>query len=141
MIKGFDAGLYPINKRKLHSPGLTFHPLLFNLWGRCLLKLEPCFSGIPASQAKSLFRRMRAGSEFPPFQMHDFKEAFIGDFTAYALNFEPKATLTLKETLSLIWQEFVKEYEWVSIDDLDGRFSRCVTIETNIESPAQQTQH
>jgi hypothetical protein len=73
--------------------------------------------------------------------MHGFKEAFIRDFTAYALNFEPEATSTLKETSSLIWREFVKEYEWVSIDDLDGRFSRFVIIETNAESLAQQTQH
>lgn len=80
---------------------------------------------------------MRAGSEGPPFQMHGLKETFIRDFMAYASNSEPEAKSILKETLSLIWQEFRKEYEWVSIDDLDARFSRFVTIEANTESTAQ----
>jgi hypothetical protein len=56
---------------------------------------------------------------------------------AHASHYEPEGTSILEETLSLIWEEFRKEYEWVSADDLDARFSRFVTIEMDNESTAQ----
>ncbi|MBW2003632.1 MAG: hypothetical protein JRI72_03315 [Deltaproteobacteria bacterium] len=120
---------YAMDRRMLRSQEMTFHPLLFNLWARRFLKLEPCFSGISLSQAKDLFHQMRTGNEGHPFQMHGLREAFIRDFIIYASNFDPEATSILRDTLSLIWQEFVKEYEWVSIDDLDVRYSKFVTID------------
>jgi hypothetical protein len=34
----------------------------------------------------------------------------------------------LKETLSLIWEEFGEEYQRVSTSDLDGRFTKFIRI-------------
>jgi hypothetical protein len=124
------TGCHPIGKDIIQSSEVTFHSLLFNFWARFLLKIEPSFSGISLEQAKDLFRRLRAGSRKPPYKMTGFKESFIRDFMAYAADSEPEAALILKDTLSLIWKELCEEYKWVSIDDLDERYSKFVTIET-----------
>ncbi|MBW1705847.1 MAG: hypothetical protein JRJ86_11875 [Deltaproteobacteria bacterium] len=63
--------------------------------------------------------------------MDKFKRTFITDFMAHASDADPEAALILKDTLSLIWKEFYEEYEWVSIDDLDDRYSKFVTTETS----------
>lgn len=107
---------------------ITYHPLLFNLWSRLLLEIQPSFSGISIEQAKSLFSRLRAGSMKPPYDMSAFEERFVKDLMAYAVHAEPEAASILRDTLSLIWQEFSEEYEQVSIHDLDGRYSKFITI-------------
>jgi hypothetical protein len=82
---------YHLDERMLRTTGLTFHPLLFNLWASSILKLVPCFSGISQSQAKSLFRWIRAGAKAPPFQMPGFKETFLQAFTSPASGSDPEA--------------------------------------------------
>lgn len=42
-------------------------------------------------------------------------------------NFE--AASILENTLSRIWEEFREEYEHVSIDDIEGRYLKCLTID------------
>ena len=124
-------GLYQIDERMIESSEVTFHPLLFNLWARLLLRLEPSFSGISLAQARSLFRRLRAGRRKPPYEMPGFERLFVKDFMAYASHSDPEAASILEETLSLIWKEFHDEYEWVSTHDLDGRFSQFISITTS----------
>jgi hypothetical protein len=120
--------LYPLDKRILPDSQLTFHPLLFNLWARQLLRLEPGFSHISFEQAKEFFGHLRAGARKRPYKMRGFEEIFVRNFMAYTGDFEPEGKATLQDTLCLIWQEFRKEYEWVSMEDLDIRFAKFIWI-------------
>jgi hypothetical protein len=122
------AVTYPTDEELMGSPDLTFRPILFNLWSRILLDLEPSFSGLTVEQAKTLLHRIRTGSEKPPFEMPGFEEIFIKDFMSYALDADPEAASILRDTLSFIWHEFREEYEWVNLDDLDARYSKFISI-------------
>jgi Family of unknown function (DUF6178) len=122
------TGLYPLDEAVIQSPGLTFHRLLFNFWARQLLKLEPCFSSISLAQARKFFGHIRAGKEVPPYRISEFKQKFVGDFMALDSSLEAEDAETLKETLSLIWEEFGEEYQWVATSDLDGRFTKFIRI-------------
>jgi hypothetical protein len=122
------TGLYPLNEAVTKSPRLTFHRLLFNFWARQLLKLEPCFSSISLAQAREFFGHIRAGKGVPPYRISEFKQKFVSDFMALDSSLEAEDAETLKETLSLIWEEFGEEYQWVSTSDLDGRFTKFIRI-------------
>jgi len=60
--------------------------------------------------------------------MDSFKKTFIRDFMIHASNAHFEAASILENTLSRIWQEFREGYEHVSIDDIDGRYSKFLTI-------------
>jgi len=122
------AESYPIDEGVIQSSEVTFRRLLFNLWSRLLLKLEPCFSGLSVEQAKRFFELLREGSKRPPYQMAAFEETFVKDFMSHALDADPGAASILRDTLSLIWQEFSEEYEWVSTRDLDRKYSKFISI-------------
>jgi len=117
-----------LEKSMSNDPNLTFLPMLFNLWARKLLGLEICFLSISLEDARKFFGLLRAETEGSPYKMPGFGETFAGDLMSYAADFEPEAAATLKDTLSLIWKEFTQEYGWVSIRDLDGKFSRFIWI-------------
>ncbi|MBN1831153.1 MAG: hypothetical protein JW896_03495 [Deltaproteobacteria bacterium] len=119
---------YPLEKEWTESSEMTFKPLLFNLWGRLLLDLEPGLSGLSLEEAKSFFEMLRGENKKPPYVIDPFKERFINDFMSYTGDADPEAASVLKDTLTLIWQDFTKEYEWVWSHDLDSRFSTFVTI-------------
>jgi len=115
---------YQINVDMIKSSEQTFRQLLFNLWARLLLNLEPSFSRISLKQTRSFFRLLRAGGKRAPYKMPGFEETFVNDFMAYAADSDPEAASILEDTLSLIWQEFREEYERVSLSDLDERYSK-----------------
>ena len=115
---------HPIDGRILHSSALSFRPLLFSLWARLLLRLEPSLSRISLEQAKRFFGLLRAGEKKPPYKMLGFEEAFIRDFMTYASDSDPEPASILEDTLSLIWREFSEEYERVPVRDLDARYSK-----------------
>jgi hypothetical protein len=119
---------YPSDEELMGSPELSFRPLLFNPWSRLLLDLQPSLSGLSLEQTKTLLRRLRAGSEKPPFEMPGFEEIFIKDLMSYASDADPEAASILKNTLSIIWHEFREEYAWVILDDLDARYSNFISI-------------
>ena len=120
--------LYPLNMKRIKDSQSTFHPLLFNLFSRKLLKLKPGFSGISSRQAKRLFGRLRAGTRKPPYQMPGFEKIFVTDLLVYADHLEAGSVAVLKDVLSLIWREFSEEYEWVSQKNLDEKFQRFLWI-------------
>ncbi len=124
------AAEYPSFRGDLgNARDITFRRLLFNLWGRIKLGLEPSFSEISKGQAKRLFKILRAGDDVvPPYRMSGFKEVFIRDFVAYASGADQEAVSILKNALSLIWEDFRKEYERIKLDNLDERYSRFITI-------------
>ena len=119
---------YPLEKDWTESSGITFRPFLFNLWSRLLLNLDPSLSGLSLGEAKSFFEMLRGENKKPPYVIDAFKERFINDFMSYTGEADPEAASVLKDTLTLIWQDFSKEYEWVWPHDLDSRFSTFVTI-------------
>ena len=110
------------------SSEVTFRPLIFNFWGRSVLDLAPSFSGIDLEQARGLFQKLRDEDVGPPYRMSRFKETFVSDLTAHISDAEPEILTLVRETLTLIWLEFEKAYQGVSLKDLDTRFSTFVTI-------------
>jgi hypothetical protein len=124
------AESYPIDKQVIESSEFTFLNLLFNLWARLLLDLTPGFSGLYLEEAKRFFEIIREGNEKPPYVIDRFKERFVSDFMSYAGSADPEAASILEDSLGLIWEEFSKEYEWIWPHDLDGRFSKFITITT-----------
>lgn len=117
------SDIYPISHRLLKSREVTFQPFLITLWARQLLQLKLGFTGIALAEVKRLFRQLREGSKKPPYDMFGWKETFITYFMGYASDAEPEAASALKETLSLIWEEFREEYRLVAISDLNTRSS------------------
>ena len=90
--------------------------------------MEPCFSGISPLQAREFFGRIRAGEDKPPYRISAFKRNFVRDFMASDPSVEAEEAEILEETLSLVWEEFEEEYQWVSAGDLDGRFTKFILI-------------
>jgi hypothetical protein len=121
---------YPVDKKVVESSDITYRSLLFNLWARLLLDLTPGFSGLSLEEAKRFFGILRQGNEKPPYVIGRFKERFITDFMSYAGSADPEAASILEDSLNLIWEEFSEEYEWIWPHDLDGRFSKFITIST-----------
>ena len=119
---------FPLNKKEVHTHNRTIHSILFTLWARQMLELTPSFEAITLKQARQFFDLLRERDEKPPYQMLGFEEIFVKDFMVYASGFEPEDAASLKDTLSLIWQEFCKEYDWVDVDALDPRFSKYILI-------------
>ena len=121
----------PLNKKD--SQTYTLHSLLMTVWARQMLDLEPSFEAVSLKQARRFFDHLRERDEGPPYQMLGFEEVFVNDFMAVASVLEPEAAATLKDTLSLIWQEFCQEYDWVDVDDLDPRFSKYILIRSDLK--------
>ena len=122
------TSLYPPDERWMASPELTFHPFLFSLWARRLLKLEPGFSAVSPEQAKAFLRLLRSTEEAPPYRMDGYEGLFLDHFMSYASSPDPEASSVLREALSLIWHEFREEYEWMSAEDLRERYARFLFI-------------
>ncbi len=122
------AGRYPMEEDLVQSTRASFHPLLFNLWARKLLNLEPSLSAISLANARAFFRQLRSDRKRPPYRIDGFEDAFVEFFMSYASGSDPEAASILKETLLLIWHEFRDEYEWVPTRDLNRRYSRFISI-------------
>ncbi len=123
---------YNLREEIIRSPEITFHPLLFNLWARLLLNLAPSFSGVSLEQAQSFFLKLRGRSKNAPFSMEGFRKIFIRDFIRFAADADHDAVSILENTLSRVWNEFCEEYEYLPVDDLDSRYSKFLTIETDV---------
>jgi hypothetical protein len=127
-LLGRLAGLYSSNGSRICFADLTFHPLPFNFWARQTLGLSPSFSRIPLEQTQRLFRELRASSQRPPYRMPEAQEAFVNCLMSHASDFDPRMITCLTEVLTKLWEEFHREYEWVSLDQLDWRYSRFLSI-------------
>lgn len=119
---------YPVDENLIQSTELSFRPLIFNFWARNLLKLEPSFSGISLPDVRILFSQLRSDQKKPPYTMGGFEDKFVQSLMAYTSRPDKEAAPALKETLSLIWQEFSEEYQWVSIQDLSEKYAKFFLI-------------
>jgi hypothetical protein len=114
----------------LHDPESTFHALLFNSWGRGVLGLPPGFAGISLKEVKRLLSILRGKGRKAPYGMAGFEEKFVAYFMNVESHADAEASIILKETLALIWHEFVEEYMDVALSELDGRYIRFISIRT-----------
>lgn len=106
----------------------TFQPLIFTYWFRELLGLEPGIRVIPINEAERIFLQLREGDINPPFQMPGYQDVFIKDLVVKVPDLKTDDAHLLKESLAIIWQQFVEEYALVEIDDLDVRFAKFLFI-------------
>lgn len=118
--------LYPLKIESCQEKNITCYYLIFNFWSRKLLNLKLSFAAISPEQIKDFFNLIRSGIEKPPYQMPWIEDVFIRDFMEYSSGLESEERSVLKEVLSIIWNEFQKEFEFVSTSNLDWRFSRFI---------------
>ena len=97
--------------------------------GETALSLSLLFRGSHHNRQKACFHKSRTGAVGNINSMPEFKERFMKDLIAHATSSDPETAAILENKLTQIWEEFHEEYERVSIDDLDRRCSRFVTIE------------
>jgi uncharacterized protein DUF6178 len=119
---------FPLNDEIMQAPEATFTPLLFNFWAHELLNLKPGFSPLSRDQAAGLFTKLRSKDKGPPFTMAGFEKAFIRCFMAFSSSSDTEASLILEETLGLIWNQFREEYQGISTEDLEPRYSEYILI-------------
>jgi hypothetical protein len=119
------TGSYRIGRLPQSARSMTCHSFFFNLWGRLLLKLEPSFSGLTLKQSKLLLGQLRGGARRPPYKMSGHEKAFLREIMSHVDSHWPEA----EDVLSQMWEEFQKEYERMSLQELDPRYSRFITIE------------
>lgn len=117
------AERHPLDPALVDHPEATFHPLLFNLWGRDILGMRPEMAPLGLDQARDLFTILRRGDRRAPYRMPGFQERFVAFFLDYAPD---PSRGTLSQTLSMIWREFTEEYERVPLEELDRRFMRLI---------------
>ncbi|RLB43976.1 MAG: hypothetical protein DRH12_01295 [Deltaproteobacteria bacterium] len=107
---------------------VTFHGILFTFWGHHLLGHALTHSPFGIDDAKKLLGKLRAGEKRPPYKMEEHKEVFVRYYRNLGSSLERNDQLLLAETLSLLWEEFQEEYQWVDIGYLDPRFSKFLRI-------------
>ncbi|MFP3869300.1 MAG: DUF6178 family protein [Syntrophobacteria bacterium] len=122
------AERYPSDPPVTSLPEPTFRLLLFTFWARKLLNLEACFCPLSLPRAKEFFSKLRGSTPHPPYEIAGWRETFVADFVSHVSHADAEASAILMETLSFIWQEFQREYERVSITDLDPRYSKFILI-------------
>ena len=117
-----------IGENTTETGQVTFLQVIFNFWARQLLTGPPGFKGMTIEEVEKFFKKIRAGRKKPPFKMMKYREVFIKDFMNYASDSDSEAKTILRDSLSLIWNMFTEEYEWVSDKDLDARYSKFISI-------------
>jgi hypothetical protein len=122
--------LHDFGKDLEKHPDRTLYPLLFNPWARRILKKKASTDAISRSQARRLFRILRTGSQNPPYRMEAFKACFVSEFMEITKPSDSEAKSLMKDALIEIWREFSEEYAWIDLDDLDGKYSRFISIST-----------
>ncbi len=122
MMMGRTAKAYfsDLNLNNTSQP--IFHQLLFSLWARKVLDLEPGFSSLSVDEVQKFFRHLRHGEDSPPFQMPGFEDIFIRDFMEFSSDFNQDVKTNLKIALSLIWQAFSEECENVTENEINRPF-------------------
>ncbi|HRR42590.1 MAG TPA: DUF6178 family protein, partial [Syntrophales bacterium] len=139
-VKALDRLLMDLSVRRGESIQLpawaeTFHPLLFNRWARAVLGREMSPEPLTKENAKRFFQAVRQNDKGPPYRMAGFKEFFIRDLSQASSEVDGKAAqaTALRDALSLIWEDFCREYKNVAVRDLRDRYTRFLGI-----APARQ---
>jgi hypothetical protein len=126
--------VHPLSKDQTKSAEFTYRTLLFNLWARNTLELEPSFQGITLAQGKGLLRQLRGGKNKPPYPMAGIGKRFVKDIMRYASDADQEAGSVLRDTLSLIWKQFQEEYQWIPLEKISRRHARFFSITPSSEA-------
>ena len=138
VLKGLDALLSNLADPYFLDPAQnmffpeTFQPIFLTIWARQMLELDPAFAPLSAKQTLDLFRKLRTDELAPPYSMDSYKGPFIKAFMAAAPDLNREEREALEEHLSLLWNEFSREYEQLPDVPPDPRFSKFILI-TNDE--------
>jgi hypothetical protein len=125
------ASQYPVDPGWKKDPALTFHPMVFNFWARSQMGIEPGFGSLSLEEAKAFFQHLRAEEERAPYRMPGWADRFVEDLMACAPAPEFETEERLEETLFSVWREFVEEYAWVSVSELDERFMTFLSVRSD----------
>ena len=107
---------------------LTFYSVLFTYWAHRVLGGPRSIDPIEVREAKALFKKLRSEDNKMPYIMKKYKERFVNFYCHEGLPLEKEEHELLPQTLSLLWEEFREEYQWIKEEDLDPRFSKFVRI-------------
>lgn len=111
------------------DPLVTFQTPLFTFWARRRLELEPGFEPISLTHLKSLFSGLRKGKRKPPYRMEEHRGPFIEELLEYGrVDFEEQERAALSRALGRLWDEFSEDYARVALADMEGRFSKFISI-------------
>jgi len=118
--------VYPLDVSDSLFLDITFYQLLFTLWARQLLDLEPGFKGVSLKQARGFLSILRAGDSEPPYRMFGFEERFLKAFEMPdPLHMVSK---NQEDALARTWRDFSDEMEIVPTDALDAKYSKYILI-------------
>jgi len=131
--KVLDLLLSELLSGKLSEPldrdeEITFYSILFTYWGHELLGHTPTHLPLKMDEAKKVLSELRVGEKRSPYKMKGQREAFIQYYSDLGCWLEKKDHTLLLETLSLLWEEFREEYQWIEAADLNPRFSKILRI-------------
>ena len=107
----------------------TFQPIFLTIWARQMLELDPVFAPLTSKQTVELFRKLRTGESGPPYSMATCKAPFIRDFMDAAHGLAAGEKEALEAYLSLLWDEFSREYEAIPDKPPDPRFSSFILVD------------
>ncbi|OQY49212.1 MAG: hypothetical protein B6240_03890 [Desulfobacteraceae bacterium 4572_87] len=116
---------HPLNLSDFEFFDVTFYQLLFTLWARQILDLNPSMEAITLKQAKAFLKLLRAGDTQPPFRMFGFEERFL---KAFEMPGSVGKSKNLEDALARTWQDFSGEMENIPTDALDAKYSQYILI-------------
>lgn len=130
-LDGLLAGLtrqYPLALSDPMPFDLTFYQLVFTLWARQLLGLEPGFKAVSLEQARGFLNLLREGDAEPPYRMFGFEEQFLKALEMPDLDPAGNRSKNLKDALTRTWGNFSHEMEMLPTDALDAKYSKYILI-------------
>jgi len=116
--------VYPPDEERFNDPLLSFHPFIFHFWAGIQLGLRPGLHPLSLDQFRQFFVFLRGNEKSPPFQMAGHQEVFIENLVSFARDLPQETSDQLREALTVLWRGFVEEYAWITVEDLDYRFTR-----------------
>ena len=118
------------DKEMFNEPFLSYHYLIFTYWACHFHGVDEIIRPISRKEAEAFFKYLRKGYDQPPFRMAGYKEVFLKDIIEYDICSTQEETHFLRETLSMLWQEFVDEFAYVDVTDVDSRYVRFIMIDS-----------
>jgi len=128
-LMGHLTEQYPLDSQDSGAYPFTVHQLLFTLWARQLLVLEPGFKPLSLKEAKAFLSLLRAGDATPPYRMFGFEEQFLKAFAMPdPVSGERHSKNNLENALSVVWQDFNDEMESMPTEAFHGKYSKYMLI-------------
>ena len=118
------------DKEMFNEPLLSYHYLIFTYWACHLQGADEIIRPISREHAEGFFRSLRKGDDKPPYRMAGNKEVFLKDFMEFDICSTEEENRFMRETLSILWQDFVDEFAYVDVTDIDSRYVKFIMIDS-----------